>query len=67
MIQSNVVYYNCDCYYSLDVSIGFAESSVRVSEAGSNITVMVVLNGFSDITLDVNVYSIDGTAEGTNV
>ena len=37
---------------------------MRVSEAGSNITVMVVLNGYSDITLDVNIYSIDGTAEG---
>ena len=37
---------------------------MTVSEAGSNFTVMVVLNGYSDISLDVNVYSVDGTAEG---
>ena len=37
---------------------------MTVSEAGSNFTVMVVLNGYSDICLDVNVYSVDGTAEG---
>ena len=37
---------------------------MRVSEAGSNFTVMVVLNGYSDITLEVNVNSVDGTAEG---
>ena len=37
---------------------------MRVSEAGSNFTVMVVLNGYSDITLEVIVLSVNGTAEG---
>ena len=39
---------------------------MRVSEAGSNFTVMVVLNGYSDISLEVNVNSVNGTAEGKN-
>ena len=65
IIRKNLCHkYSLDIYHHIDVTVELSNSSFTVSEDQGWVTVCVVLDGYIDRFVEVEIFTTDGTAKG---